>query len=914
MTGRRFGRIAIVAVLGAAACSGGSSEPPDSTEPEATEVPPTGSGDEPQPTTTVAPVVTTLPPEPVIAAGVWVGAPGALVHVDPSGGVIAEVSLNEVRPSVAYGAGSVWAGDYDQSVVHRVDPETAEILETISLPGPPGATTFADDSLWISLYDNSAIAKVDASDNSVTEVALDADPTGISAGPLIVGSNDAETLTRFDGDGTEQLRVTIPGGVSRLASEDDQVWATSQGDQILEIDPDTLGIIGRILIDGFVRDLVLGDGVLWVAEADRVLRIEDGTVNIWATIGGIEEIAFGDGYLFTVDDQGVVYRVATDRPDDLTVLADLDGDSFSIGYAPAHTADGTIVPAAAIAVPDDADGQPAELEIGQGWQQVVTGDEVFGGPGDQSIAQVVSFDGGFVAAGRDGTGPNDRPALWYSPDGTTWERTDLSAGYDLSRPQAITELAVGPGGVVAAGWERRGCDRELWSVTDFDACDQYVAVIWHSPNGKQWTRVAHDPGLFESDSALFPQALVGTSSQWVMLGSEPSRSRPRLIVWTSPDGVTWNRTVGDEGVPIAPDDIAVAPDGTLVALGHEYDNDFRCNSAFRPCRFWVTTITVSVNDYLDGPPDNGTASLIWTSADGSNWTRHRPVWAEPPLPEFQPNLSETGRLIVVGDRLVKTSAVATYSSPDGLTWQVVSHGEQDVPSGAAGAGGAGIVNIGPGMALPRAATSLDGTTWTELTSEAGARPQIGDRRIDSVALTDEIWVAAGSDSAGGDGDGAIWFSVAGPAPQQVTDPVTTIGPCWPGRSRTCLDLDVSGMDLAGVSASGVTFVRATMAGADLSGADLRGADLTGANLFGANLSGARLGGAILVNADLRGADLTGADLRSSSSMRNLSGADLRGADLTGANLRNADLSNADGRGAVFRDAVLVGATLFRRSA
>ena len=97
--------------------------------------------------------------------------------------------------------------------------------------------------------------------------------------------------------------------------------------------------------------------------------------------------------------------------------------------------------------------------------------------GDQWMADVVAWQGGFVAVGSDGRGEEAKPdydaAVWLSEDGITWSRVPHQASLEGGWMNAVT---VGGPGLVAVGeWpfnERRPSPK-----------------VWLSEDGITWTEV-----------------------------------------------------------------------------------------------------------------------------------------------------------------------------------------------------------------------------------------------------------------------------------------------------------------------------------------------------------------------------------------------------------------------------------------
>jgi hypothetical protein len=166
-------------------------------------------------------------------------------------------------------------------------------------------------------------------------------------------------------------------------------------------------------------------------------------------------------------------------------------------------------------------------------------------PGVGSVTDVVYGPAGFVAAGGGST-------LLVSPDGTSWSSVTL-ATYEFDY------LTVGNGLYLGTGWDvvarnpvvLRSADGLHWSVSPFAAAGStgayelpafggglWVAVdanyqvgtsgVWTSPDGVQWQRVAQLPNLRAS-------GITYASGRFVVVGDGPGG----FVAYSSADGRSW---------------------------------------------------------------------------------------------------------------------------------------------------------------------------------------------------------------------------------------------------------------------------------------------------------------------------------------------------------------------------------------
>jgi hypothetical protein len=255
---------------------------------------------------------------------------------------------------------------------------------------------------------------------------------------------------------------------------------------------------------------------------------------------------------------------------------------------------------------------------------------------------VAAGDGQYVAFDRS----EPTPALWTSPDGTTWTRTPLdAAGFGFGN--AIGAVTYGDNGYVAVGT---------------DSLD--ATAIWTSPEGTTWTRVQLD-----SEATTWLRDVTYGSHGYVAVGDK---------VWTSPDGRAW----------------------TQVSIQDDVFGDLQV----------MYSVTYGAGRYVavgvEGDPNIDTFGwhgAVWTSVDGSDWTRVPHDEEMFGLRDHELAVGMDGvaydqaGYVAVGNALVgdggDKQAAAVWYSPDGTTWRRVAH--DDVLFGGTGDGGLnGVAAIG----------------------------------------------------------------------------------------------------------------------------------------------------------------------------------------------------------------------------
>jgi hypothetical protein len=289
----------------------------------------------------------------------------------------------------------------------------------------------------------------------------------------------------------------------------------------------------------------------------------------------------------------------------------------------------------------------------------------------------------FLAAGLLDDGST---GILDSSDGQTWH---TQAGFG---PGArILNFSVGPAGVLAVG------------------AQDTKARSWFSTDGLTW-RAAPDSAALrpaKSDSIQMAGA-VATPAGWLAVGQEVvscefdcgSWAAVRADVWTSKDGLIWTREPASSALANAAMAGVVKGGPGYVAAGSAPDKP-------------TTT---------EGPVH----AVVWTSADGSSWTRVKdaPVFHAPADTDQRFGATMSG-IATAGNRLVAVGTVASQDdvssalawwSDDGRTWQRGT-GERfhygqlwqvaDVPGGFLGTGPSG-----PDSCLGGIWSSADGKAWS----------------------------------------------------------------------------------------------------------------------------------------------------------------------------------------------------------
>jgi hypothetical protein len=279
------------------------------------------------------------------------------------------------------------------------------------------------------------------------------------------------------------------------------------------------------------------------------------------------------------------------------------------------------------------DGYPAIWRRGPGdsWSLARgAADGVLAGrPGIETLAAVTHGPAGWLAVGGVISGAAQHPVVVISPEGATWQAADGAPVF-------------GVGGVYAYGATAGQADYVI--VGEQVSGNRVIAATWWSAGLGGWTR----GGNGDLDGRLRPSAMFAVATVpdgFIAVGSHGSGP----AVWTSPDGRQWTvtdvpspagasgavlRQVAAHGARVVATGDAVTAKGTMPFAEVSADGGASWREVSLPApgrQAAVTAITASATGFTAagesgqlGKPVHP-VTVVWTSADGTNWTAARPV-------------------------------------------------------------------------------------------------------------------------------------------------------------------------------------------------------------------------------------------------------------------------------------------------
>ena len=246
----------------------------------------------------------------VVLGGGGAAAPAAIPGnsvgaISESGGAVRVVPLGTSPSALAAENGVVWAANYNQGTVARIDVATRAMVQRIEAGMAPAGLAVGAGSVWVTNNYGGTVSRIDpAVDRVVQTIAVGNAPTGVAVGygSVWVANSSDGTLSRIDAvTGTVNPPIALGSGATDVAVGAGAVWVSDEsGDRVFRVDPQTDQVTGVINVGTGPTAVAVGFGSVWVANSldGTVSRIDPQTNAVTGTVAvgdGAGAVAAGDG-------------------------------------------------------------------------------------------------------------------------------------------------------------------------------------------------------------------------------------------------------------------------------------------------------------------------------------------------------------------------------------------------------------------------------------------------------------------------------------------------------------------------------------------------------------------------------------------------------------------------------------------
>ena len=270
-------------------------------------------------------------PMSMVASGpaLWILAPGRLDRVDTrtnaATGSVQLGSKSDLYNAVAANATSLWATDWDTSVLYRADPTTLKVVASVPDQLAKGIL-ITDKGVWLANTHAGTVTRLDPATNKIADT-ITVGPTGASGpnwlalglGSIWVDVPNNGTVARID-PLTGKLQATIkaplqftPCGGFAIGTR--AAWLTACSGQKLmaRIDPVSNAAVTTVDLGGYGFNPTLIDDAPWVsvdpgsADSGYLVRIDPATNAVdrvlkpSLTFGGGGDIVVANGSVWVAD-------------------------------------------------------------------------------------------------------------------------------------------------------------------------------------------------------------------------------------------------------------------------------------------------------------------------------------------------------------------------------------------------------------------------------------------------------------------------------------------------------------------------------------------------------------------------------------------------------------------------------------
>lgn len=161
-----------------------------------------------------------------------------LMRIDPDTGRVSGIQAGRRLTGVAVGAGAVWAISSTSATVLRVDRDTGDVTDRISIVARPAgdapfpfAIAATSRAVWVLNGNTATVTQIDPRTRGVVRtipIGVDRVPADIAAtgGTAWVANGDG-SLSRVHSRAEAAKSIWIGESLERVAADGDRVWITT---------------------------------------------------------------------------------------------------------------------------------------------------------------------------------------------------------------------------------------------------------------------------------------------------------------------------------------------------------------------------------------------------------------------------------------------------------------------------------------------------------------------------------------------------------------------------------------------------------------------------------------------------------------------------------------------------------------
>jgi ABC-type transport system substrate-binding protein/DNA-binding SARP family transcriptional activator len=207
--------------------------------------------------------------------------PNSVGILDNNGALHDAVPVGQNPDALAYGFGSLWVANSGENTVQRVNPKTAEVIQTFPVGANPDAIAFSAHDVWVANGADGTVTEIDPEAiKAVDTLHVGALPAAVAVGPGVVwvANSGDDDLSRIDIESGHIGTVQAGDGPDGLLVDGDSLWVANGADGTVSHLDATTGdpLSSSVRADAGASGLLLADGALWVANqaAQNVTRID----------------------------------------------------------------------------------------------------------------------------------------------------------------------------------------------------------------------------------------------------------------------------------------------------------------------------------------------------------------------------------------------------------------------------------------------------------------------------------------------------------------------------------------------------------------------------------------------------------------------------------------------------------------